>query len=112
MQYEVDEYGTVKTDEGEMSVSIETDLYQLRFQAMVMPLMKDLEKWYMYDEAPVFRTESHAYFNHLLVREELSKKELIASNGNIVLYVRYFGEAEMDDLLASAVQVMEEAVRK
>ncbi|MER1987738.1 MAG: DUF2812 domain-containing protein [Solibacillus sp.] len=109
VQYEVDEYGTVKTDEGDISVRIETELYELRFQGLVTPLMTDLAKWYTYEEVPAFTKRAHADFDQLLVREALGQKVLIASRGQIVLFARYEGEAKLDDLLARAVQVMQEA---
>lgn len=114
VQYEVMAYGVViGAEQQEQSATIETSVYHLRFQALVVPLMNDLMKWYAFgDESVTAVTVQHRYFDHLLLHEGPQRKEFAASKGKRVVYVQYYGEASMDVLVAEAEQLMKDMLKE
>lgn len=110
LQYEVNENGVIKDSTGHYvnDPSIETNVYALQLQLLARPLVEDLVKWHTYPEEEVsFVRHEDAYFEELLVLDKGNKKEIIAASGKVVLYARYYGEAELERLLEQARNVVE-----
>lgn len=109
VQYESGESGTINNmkwqdQSGIYSPSISSEVYQLNFEILVKPLISDLIKWHSYDEKEPYIEKNHPEFDQLIVQEEAEKKEIFASKGKAVMYIRYFGYAEMDVLIEHAAQ--------
>lgn len=110
VQYESEENGVIEDREwldesGTYSPSISSEVYQLTFKAFTAPLISDLIKWHSYgDEAEPFVEKNHPEFDQLIVHEEAKKKELFASKGKVVMYVRYYGYAEMESIIENTAQ--------
>lgn len=110
VQYTVREYGTVIAPTGEtLEASVETKRYDVRPKWLAAPLMHDLMKWHSYGEAPTYTEHVHPDVDYMFVRQELEKKEVFAVKKGVVLYVRYFGEMELEAVVNRAVRVIEEA---
>ncbi len=110
VQYESDENGLIAEmkwlDESDTySPSISSEVYYLRFKALAEPLVSDLIKWHSYgDETAPFVEKKHPDFDRLIIQEEAEKKQLFASKGKVVMYVRYYGYAEIDVLIENVKQ--------
>ena len=92
-------------ESGTYSPSINIEVYELTFQAFAAPLVSDLIKWHSYgDETEPYVEKNHLEFDQLIVHEEAEKKELFASKGKVVMYVRYYGYAEMESIIENAAQ--------
>ena len=110
IQYESDENGVIEgkvwgDESGTYSPSVSTEVYELTFQAFAAPLVSDLIKWHSYgDETESYVEKNHLEFDQLIVHQEAEKKELFASKGKVVMYVRYYGYAEMESIIANAAQ--------
>ena len=110
VQYESDENGVIEgkvwlDESGTYSPSISAEVYELTFQAFASPLVADLIKWHSYgDETERYVEINHAEFDQLIVYEEAEKKELFASKGKVVMYIRYYGYAEMESIIENAAQ--------
>ena len=110
VQYESDEHGVIEDkvwlDESDTySPSINTEVYQLTFQAFAAPLVSDLIKWHSYgDETEPYVEKNHLQFDQLIIHEEDEKKELFASKGKVVMFVRYYGYAEMESIIENTAQ--------
>jgi hypothetical protein len=110
VQYEADETGVVsgklwKDRSGEYSPAIHTQFYQLRIPAMADNLVRDLIKRYRYEHTQdEFVEKSHQDLDLLLVHEEKDMKEVFASRGNAVMYVRYHGYADVNSVIENLVK--------
>ena len=110
VQYESDEHGIIEDkvwldESGMYSPSISTEVYQLTFQALAAPLVSDLIQWYSYgDETEPYVEKNHPEFDRLIVHEEAEKKEIFASKGKVVMYIRYYGYAETESIIENASQ--------
>ena len=110
VQYESDENGVIEDKvwedgSGTYSPSVSTEVYELTFQLFASPLVSDLIKRYSYgDETEPYVEINHAEFDRLIVYEEAERKELFASKGNVVMFVRYHGYAEMERLIENLSQ--------
>ncbi|MDR4889873.1 DUF2812 domain-containing protein [Fredinandcohnia sp. QZ13] len=105
VQYESDENGLVPGERwedgsGEYSPSIETRFYQLSFPDMAEPLISDLIKRHNYENRiEDFIETKNPSFDYLMVRKEEDFKEVYASKGKNVIFVRYYGYADMDSVV-------------
>ena len=110
VQYESDEHGIIEDkvsldESGTYSPSVKTEVYQLTFQAFAAPLVSDLIQWYSYgDETEPYVEKNHPEFDRLIVHEEARKKEIFASKGKVVMYIRYYGYAETESIIENAAQ--------
>lgn len=110
VQYESDEHGVIEDnvwedESGTYSPSVSTEVYELTFQAFALPLVSDLIEWHSYgDETEPYVEINHPEFDQLIVYEEVEKKELFASKGKVVMYIRYYGYAEMESIIENAAQ--------
>jgi hypothetical protein len=107
VQYETDEIGLVpgklwEDKSGEYSPSIHTKVYQLNVAAMADHLVTDLIKRqaYDYNVEDVVETK-HPGFDRLMVHEQEDQdlKEVFASKGKTVIYVRYHGDADINSII-------------
>lgn len=109
IQYESDENGVVAgkmwgDGSGEYSPSIHTRVYQLRVPALADNLIADLIKRYNYKySVGDFVETKHADLNLLIVHEEDERKEVFASKGKAVIYVRYYGYADINSVIENIV---------
>lgn len=108
VQYETHEQGVVYGQEwrdasGVYSPSIHSDVYKITFASMSEKLVRDLvERHSIFEESGKLVELEHTNFDLLIVREEdAEKKELFAAKGKGVMYVRYYGYAEMDRVIKS-----------
>lgn len=110
VQYEVDESGVVADmnwadDSGTYSPSISSEIYKVTAQALVPSLVSDLVKWHTYDiESNPTTVQNHATLDHLITREQDEKKEVYASKDDVVMYVRYYGNAPIENVIEQVVQ--------
>lgn len=110
VQFETDESGIIKDEmwldkSGTYSPSVSTEIYNLTFQAFAKPLLSDLMEWHTYgDERESFIERKHPGFDHLITREDEEWKQLVASKDKVVMYIRYYGYAELDVLVENAAQ--------
>lgn len=85
-------------DEKEVySPSLRTQVYKLNFPSMKENLLADLTQESSY-RADVIKLESDV-FEVLFIRQEDEFKEVFAAKGKGVIYVSYFGHADMDTIL-------------
>ena len=109
IQYESDEHGVVPgkmwgDGSGEYSPSIHTMVYQLSVPALADNLIADLIKRYNYEySVDDFVETKHADLNLLIVHEEDDFKEVFASKGKAVIYVRYYGYADINPVIENIV---------
>ncbi|MFC7680169.1 DUF2812 domain-containing protein [Paenibacillus sp. GCM10028914] len=110
VQYESDESGIVpgemwRDGSGEYSPSIYTRLFQLRVPALADNLITDLIKRYRYEySADTYVETKHEGLDHLVIHEEVGFKEVFASKGKVVIYVRYYGYADINSVLDNIVE--------
>ena len=110
VQYETDESGIIEgeiwSDEsGTYSPSVSAEIYNLTFQAFVRPLLSDLMEWHTYgDEKGSFIERNHPGFDYLITHEDEDMKQLVASKDKVVMYIRYYGYAELDVIVENAAQ--------
>lgn len=110
VQYDTDESGIVPGEmwedgSGEYSPSIHTKVYQLSISALTDNLIADLIKRYRYgDSHENFVEINHPQLDLLIVHEEGASKEVFASNGKAVIYVRYYGYAEINSIIENLIE--------
>lgn len=110
VQYESDENGVVPGEmwedkSGEYSPSIHTRVYQLSVPALADNLIADLIKRYRYEYSDDnFIETKHADLDLLIVHEEDDFKEVFASKGKAVIYVRYYGYADINSVIENIVE--------
>jgi Protein of unknown function (DUF2812) len=110
VQYESDENGVVPGEmwedkSGEYSPSIHTRVYQLSVPALADHLIADLIKRYRYEYSiDNFIETKHADLDLLIVHEEDDFKEVFASKGKAVIYVRYYGYLDINSVIENIVE--------
>ncbi|MEH7179679.1 DUF2812 domain-containing protein [Neobacillus vireti] len=113
VQYETDEEGVVpgkmwKDGSGEYSPSIHTQFYQLSIPSLADNLIYDLIERYRYEDSKEdFVETEHPGLDLLIVREEEERKEVFASKGKKVMYVRYFGYADINSIIENLVEKLD-----
>jgi len=107
-QYQSDEEGIVKDkmwkdNSGVYSPSVHNWVYKLTFPSMSEKLLSDLIKKYGIDcnEGNMKEIES-SYFDKLIINEDDSLREVFACRGKAVIYIRYFGYADIDLIIKAA----------
>ncbi|MTI56633.1 DUF2812 domain-containing protein [Geosporobacter ferrireducens] len=107
VQYESDENGIVpnemwKDGSGAYSPSIRTMVYKLNFPSIAEKLITDLIKRYSIEyKGGDFIKIEHTGFDILIVHEVDAFKEVFAAKGKAVMYVRYYGYADINSLIES-----------
>lgn len=110
VQYETNESeivpGEMWTDgSGEYSPAIHTSVYQLTISALADNLISDLIKRYRYgDSDEDFVETHHPALDLLIVHEEDASKEVFASKGKAVIYVRYYGYADINSIIENIIE--------
>jgi hypothetical protein len=105
LQYETDENGVVpgkmwEDGSGEYSPSIHTRVYRLSIPSMTDNLISDLIKRYRYENSKEdYIEKKNSSFDILIVHEEEEMKEVFASKGSTVMYVRYHGYADIHSVI-------------
>ncbi|MFS0575066.1 DUF2812 domain-containing protein [Sporosarcina sp. 179-K 3D1 HS] len=112
VQYETDENGVVPgkvwgDHSGDYSPSVHTRVFQLTAAAMADPLVSDLVERYQFGNEQFIETE-HPDLDRLLIHEKKEAKELVASIGKTVMYVRYHGHAELTAVVEETVGKMKQ----
>ncbi|MEK5185226.1 DUF2812 domain-containing protein [Solibacillus sp. FSL W7-1324] len=103
VQFETDEMWLEESET--YSPSVSSEIYNLTFQAFAKPLLSDLMEWHTYgDERESFIERKHPDFDHLVTREDEEWKQLVASKGKVVMYIRYYGYADLDVVVENAAQ--------
>lgn len=104
IHYDVDEHGIVNDEmwednSGKYSPSIHTDFYQLTFENMADGLLNDLMHRHLYD--PRYKAEkiNNSKFDQLYVAEKNTSKLVFASRDNNVIYIRYYGNQDINHLI-------------
>jgi multisubunit Na+/H+ antiporter MnhB subunit len=100
IQYDSDEHGIIsnemwKDDSGEYSPSIHTNVYKLNFSFMTDNLIYDLIKKYNIENKDFLELDNTS-LDKLIVQEEDGLKQIFASKGQSVMYIRYYGYADLD----------------
>ncbi len=110
IQYDTTESGIVpnemwKDGSGEYSPGISTRVYQLRISSLAEDLIKDLINRYSiaYRGGEYIRQEN-PNFDILIVCEEEYFKEVFAAKGKGVMYVRYYGYAELEAVIENTAK--------
>lgn len=109
IQYETDESGVVPgkmwgDGRGSYSPSIHTMVYQLSVPALADNLIADLIKRYNYRySVDDFVDTKHADLDILIVHEDNEFKEVYASKGKAVIYVTYYGYADINSVIENIV---------
>lgn len=104
LKLEVDEHGIVKGEfwedkSGEYSPGIHTQLYKLTFSAMADGLIRDLMKSYLYEPDNIPQKIESPMFDDAYVFVDGIEKQLFASWENNVIYIRYYGNEDIDRIL-------------
>lgn len=113
VQYETDENGVIPgkpaaDGSGDYSPELSTKVFQLTFPLMADELLSDLVKWYNYDnDEESFIEMNHPELDRLIVHETKEYKEVFASKGKAVMYVRYCGNASFDLIIGKMAEKME-----
>jgi uncharacterized membrane protein len=107
IQYEADEHGIVtntmwKDSSGGYSPSISTQYYKLAFKGMADGLINDLQERFLYENDKEIQIISHPDFDKLYIVENDETKQIFASIGKNVLYIRYHGYADIDRIITLA----------
>ena len=110
VQYQSDEQGVVSNESWKDGSriyfpSLSTWVYKLTFPSMKESLVSDLIKRYgMKHEGGEFLEIGHPDFDKLIVHEGDSFKEIFAYKGKGVVYIRYFGYADIDSIIGATVE--------
>ncbi|QDP41608.1 DUF2812 domain-containing protein [Radiobacillus deserti] len=110
LQYDTNEEGVVpgetwKDGSGEYTPSIDTQVFQLSIPALSDHLVFDLVERYRYeDNREEFVETEHADLDLLIVHEDEQQKEVFASKGKAVMYVKYHGYADLQSVIEHTVE--------
>lgn len=110
VQYETNEHGMVPGEiwddgSGEYSPSIHTQVYQLTIPSLADNLISDLIKRYRYENSREdFVETEHPDLDLLIVYEEKEMKKVFAFKGKAIMYVNYFGYADINSVIENVVE--------
>jgi hypothetical protein len=110
VQYETDEEGVVpgkmwEDESGEYSPIIHTQVFQLSIPALSDNLIYELIERYRYDDSlEEFVDIEHPDLDLLIVYGEEDSKKVFASKGKAVMYVQYYGYADINSLIENIVE--------
>lgn len=108
-QYDINEQGVVssgmwKDGSGKYSPSISTQFYKLTFSGMAKGLVNDLIKRNLYRNDVEIQNVTHTDFDNLYIVEDNETKQIFASVGKNVLYLRYHGYADIEHIITLAAE--------
>jgi hypothetical protein len=109
VQYRINERGVISSDmwkdgSGKYSPSINTKYYKLTIAGMAKGVINDLMKRSLYRPEEEIQIISHPDFDNLYIVEDKEVKQIFASIGKNVIYIRYHGYANMDRIVALVSQ--------
>ena len=110
LQLQSDESGIIgnelwKDGSGVYSPSISTWIYKLNFTSMNEGVLSDLIKRYgIKYEGGNFLEMKHPDFDKLIVHEGDSFKEIFAIKGKVVVYIKYYGYAHINSVIAATAE--------
>lgn len=105
VQYESDEHGIVsnemwKDGSGVYSPSIHTRVYQLNIPSLAGNLISELiERYSIKYRGGDFIELEHTDFDILIIHEVDEFKEVFASKGKVVMYIRYYGYVDINSVI-------------
>jgi len=107
INYDLNEQGIVssnmwKDGSGIYSPSISTQYYKLTFTGMADGLINDLLERFLYEYDKDVQIISHPDFDNLYILDNHETKQIFASIGENVLYIRYHGYADIDRIITLA----------
>lgn len=113
VQYETDEHGKVakemwKDGSGLYSPSIHTQYYKLTYAGMADGLINDLTKRYLFRGDEKLQAIAHSGFDNLYIANSANEKQIFASLGKNVIYIRYYGYSDIDRIVALASKKLSE----
>lgn len=113
VQYETDEQGEIKSkmwqdNSGVYSPSIHTKYYRLAFAGMSDGVVRDLLKRHLYGEGQIVQVIDHTKFDHLYIVNNREMKQIFASIGKQVVYVRYHGYRDTNQLVELLAESLSE----
>lgn len=105
VQYEVDEQGTVEgkmweDNSGEYSPSISTQYYQLVFPQMAYGLIEDMMDKYSFITDTVPEKVENTKFDIMYIAADKFSKQVFASWGNRVVHITYYGNKDVEQVIA------------
>lgn len=110
LQYQSDEQGVIanemwKDGSGVYSPSIHTSIYKLNFPSMNERVLFDLIKRYgeKYEGGDLLEKD-HPGFDKLIIQEGRDFKDVFAAKGKGVVYIRYFGYADIDSVIEATAE--------
>ncbi|WP_069998499.1 DUF2812 domain-containing protein [Cellulosilyticum sp. I15G10I2] len=106
IQLKIDEQGIVSNEmwednSGVYSPSIHTQFYQLAFNKMTDGFLQDLMKQYLYDPDITPKEIKHPAFDQIYITSEDTKKQIFASWDNKVIYIRYYGNKDVEHIIST-----------
>ncbi len=104
IQYETHEQGEIKNrmwadNSGTYSPSIHTQYFKLTFAGLSGGVIQDLMKRHLYEENQIPQRIESLKFDNLYVIENAESKQIFASVGKQVVYVRYYGYGDIHQLV-------------
>lgn len=112
VQYQSTEHGVVFNEEwkdgsGVYSPSIHTGIYKLRFSAMSENLISDLVKRHdLRYRGGDYIEKEHINLDNLIVYELDEYKQVIASKDKVVMYVKYYGYADVNTVIENVAHMI------
>ncbi|MEG0383781.1 MAG: DUF2812 domain-containing protein [Solibacillus sp.] len=110
MQYVTYENGVIENQTwldkgGTYSPTIYTELYHLTLKPLAKPLNSDLIKRHSFGvDRELFVEIKHPNLDKLIIHDAGEMKQLIASKGKAVMYIRYSGNVEVNVIIENAAQ--------
>ncbi|MGE4284169.1 MAG: DUF2812 domain-containing protein [Clostridia bacterium] len=104
IQYEITEHGIVENEmwsdnSGKYSPSIQTNFYDLTFSKIADGLVEDLIKRNIYKPDTIVKELKTTEFDRIYIAEEDIEKQIFAILADKVIYIRYFGNKDADDII-------------
>lgn len=104
IQYETSEQGEIKNkmwadNSGTYSPSIRTQYFKLAFAGIAGGLIQDLMKRHLYEENQIPQRIESLKFDNLYIVENAESKQVFASVGKQVIYMRYYGYGDINQLV-------------
>lgn len=107
VKYLISEHGIVRNEmwddkSGSYSPSIETNYYKLLFSSMADSLIYNLMERHVEYLDPELKVQelNSTHFDKLIVAQIGIRKEIFASSGNEIIYIKYFGKVQAEDIIA------------
>jgi len=104
VQYEIAEHGIIDSElwedkSGEYSPSITTRYYKLTFGIMAENITLDLISRYVFRDDTEIREIYSSELDKLYIAEDTISKQIFASKDNQVIYVVYYGNGKIEDII-------------